>query len=139
MTEALDPGTPTSTVDDGSRPFWSPKTALRLVLGILAVVGVNIVLVLVAVPIGLAIGQLFWSVVAAEAVLLAACLVGAATVAVRGRRGLGPGLVLGWAVGYLGLIGAVVALIIAAVVVVALAWLALLVLSVVSAYAPFVP
>jgi hypothetical protein len=101
------------------------RVGVRVVTGVLGVVGVNIILVLVAVPVGLVIGQLFWSVAAVEAALLLACLVGAATLVVRGRRGLGPGLILGWVVGYLGLLGAVVALFLAALVVIVLVLAAL--------------
>jgi hypothetical protein len=79
--------------------------------------------VLVAVPIGLAIDELFWTVAAAELALLLACLLPA--LVVRARRGLGPGLLLGWAVGYLGLVGTVVALVAAAFVLLVIAWLAL--------------
>jgi hypothetical protein len=96
---------------------------MRVLVGVLAVIGVNILVVLIAVPIGLAIDELFWSIAAAELALLLACLV--AAVVVRARRGLGPGLVLGWAIGYLGLVGTVVALAVAAFVVFALLWLAL--------------
>ncbi|MBX6750351.1 MAG: hypothetical protein IRY85_11895 [Micromonosporaceae bacterium] len=119
---------PTNSPRPANRVGGWLTVALRVLAGVLGVAGVNVVLVLIAVPIGLATGQLFWTVLGTELALLAACALAAVTVAVRARRGLGPGLLLGWAVSYVGLVGVVVALLIVAIVVVAVAWLVMAIL-----------
>jgi hypothetical protein len=108
-----------------SRPLL--VTAFKVCVGVASTLAVNALLLLIAIPVGIAIGQLFWSVAITELALLVACIVAAAIFAVRSRRSVGAGLVVGWVVGYVGLIGLVVALIVAAVVIVAVAWVLLMV------------
>jgi hypothetical protein len=58
--------------------------------------------------------------------LLVACVAAAGVLTLRSRRSLGPGLVVGWAVGYVGLISLVVAPIVAVFVIVVVAWVLLM-------------
>jgi hypothetical protein len=103
------------------------RALVRAGIGAAVVLAVNVVVVLIAVPIGIYVGHLFWAVVIGEAALLVGCAVVALVAWLRGRRGLGPGLLAGWAAGYVGLLGVVVfiviALIVIVLVVVVLSWL----------------
>jgi ABC-type Mn2+/Zn2+ transport system permease subunit len=107
-----------------SRPFL--VTAFKVGATVASTLAINALLLLIAVPIGIAIGQLFWSVAITELALLVVCGVAAVILAVQSRRSVGAGLIVGWAVGYVGLISLVVALIVAVIVIVALAWVVLM-------------
>jgi hypothetical protein len=76
-------------------------------LGSAVTFAINVVALLIAVPVGIMAGQLVWAVAITEAALL---------LTVRRRRGLGAGVVLGWAAGYVGLLAVVVALFLLAVI-----------------------
>jgi hypothetical protein len=93
--DAVAPPEPANRPEPVGSPGGWLRVALRALAGVAGVAGLNVVLVLIAVPIGLATGQLFWTVLGVELALLAACVIAAVTVAVRNRRGLGPGLLLG--------------------------------------------
>jgi len=88
-------------------------------------VAVNLLVLLIAIPIGIAADEVFLAVAIAEGALLALCLVAAAVLFFRARRGESAGLVIGWAVGYVGLITAIVALLVAAVVILVVGWVAM--------------
>jgi hypothetical protein len=95
------------TATPRSKLFWLGRMALGVVLAL----GANVVVLAVAIPLGAYLNRPFETVGLAEAALLVACVVAAITVAVRKRRGLGLGLVVGCATGYVGLVVAVAALI----------------------------
>jgi hypothetical protein len=103
------------------------RTTVHVGLAAMTTVAVNVVVLLIALPIGLLTDRLLWSVAIAEGALLMACLGTGAVLAARRRRGLGAGVVLGWIAGYVGLLAVVVALVllaaIAALVLVALMFL----------------
>jgi len=92
------------------------RTTLAVGLGGAVTVAINVVALLIAVPIGLMANELFWASAIAEGALLLACLIAGTILAVRRRRGLGAGVVLGWVAGYVGLLAVVVALFLLAVV-----------------------
>ena len=92
------------------------RTAVAVGLGGAVTVAINIVALLIAVPVGIMAGELVWSIAITEGALLVGCLVAGAILAVRRRRGLGAGVVLGWVAGYVGLLAIVVALFLLAVV-----------------------
>jgi hypothetical protein len=79
----------------------------RVGLGAVIVLAANLLVIAVAVPVGLYLGRLFIALALGEGSLLLACAIAAITFAVRRRKGLGTGLFVGWATGYLGLIAAV--------------------------------
>jgi hypothetical protein len=114
-----------------SKPFL--VTAFKMCATVASTLAINALLLLIAVPIGIAIGQLFWSVAVTELALLVVCGVAAIILVVRSRRSVGAGLIVGWAVGYVGLISLVVALIVAVIVIVAVAWVLLMLLSALAA------
>jgi hypothetical protein len=87
-------------------------------------IAVNLLVLLIAIPIGIMTDEVILAVVVAEGALLAVCLVAASVLFFRARRGEGAGLVIGWAIGYVGLITAIVALVVAAVVILVVAWVA---------------
>ena len=86
------------------------RTTAAVGLGGAVTVAINVVALLIAVPIGIMVGQLVWAIVITEGALLLACLTAGGILALRRRRGLGAGVVLGWVAGYVGLLAAVVAL-----------------------------
>jgi hypothetical protein len=108
----------------------------RVASGIGLVLVVNVVVLAIAIPLGVYLHRLVETVGLAEAGLLVACLVAAVTATVRRRRGLGLGLLAGWATGYVGLIIAivtfVVAVVVIAIVIFVLWWLFLLLLGLIS-------
>jgi len=79
---------------DRARPVV--RTTLAVGLGGAVTVAINVVSLLIAVPIGLMADELFWAIAITEGALLLACLIAGTTLAVRRRRGLGAGVVLGW-------------------------------------------
>jgi hypothetical protein len=85
-------------------------------LGSAVTFAINVVALLIAVPVGIMVGQLVWAVAITEAALLLGSLTAGAILTVRRRRGLGAGVVLGWAAGYVGLLAVVVALFLLAVI-----------------------
>jgi len=99
---------------DRARPVV--RTTLAVGLGGAVTVAINVVALLIAVPIGLMENELFWAIAITEGALLLACLIAGTILAVRRRRGLGAGVVLGWVAGYVGLLAVVVALFLLAVV-----------------------
>jgi hypothetical protein len=99
---------------DRARPVV--RTTLAVGLGGAVTVAINVVALLIAVPIGLMADELFWAIAITEGALLLACLIAGTILAVRRRRGLGAGVVLGWVAGYVGLLAVVVALFLLAVV-----------------------
>jgi hypothetical protein len=102
-----------------SPPTLPPLVARlgRVGLGAVVVLAVNALVIAVAVPVGLYLDRLFEALAVGEGVLLVTCVVAAVTLAVRRRRGLGMGLFVGWAAGYLGLLALVVAFFVAVIVV----------------------
>jgi len=99
---------------DRARPVL--RTSVQVGLGGAVTVAINVVALLIAVPIGIMAGELFWAIAITEGALLLGCLTAGAILAVRRRRGLGAGVVLGWVAGYVGLLAVVVALFLLAVV-----------------------
>lgn len=85
-------------------------------LGGAVTVAINVMALLIALPIGILTGDLVWSIAITEGALLLACLTAGGILAVRQRRGLGAGVVLGWVAGYVGLLAVVVALLLLAVI-----------------------
>jgi hypothetical protein len=98
------------------------RTAFRIATVASVTLAINVMLVLIAIPIGFAVGHTFVAVLVAETAMLTACLGTAAVLAFRSRRRDGVGVMLGWALGYVGLLGLVVAVIIAVVVVLIAVW-----------------
>ena len=98
-------------------PTVSPTVARlgRVGLGAVVVLAVNVLVIGVALPVGLYLHRPFEALAVGEGVLLLTCVVAAVTLAVRRRRGLGMGLFVGWAAGYLGLLALVLALFVAVV------------------------
>jgi len=99
---------------DRARPVL--RTTAAVGLGGAVTVAINVVALLIALPIGIMVGRLEWAIVITEGALLLGCLAAGAILALRRRRGLGAGVVLGWVAGYVGLLAAVVALFLLAVV-----------------------
>ncbi len=90
---------------------WVKQAALstaKMVATAAVTVVVNVVALAIAIPLGIATDNLFWSIVFTEGGLLAVCLIAAIALAARARRGQSAGLLVGWATAYLGLIGIVV-------------------------------
>lgn len=112
-----------------SPPALPPPVARlgRVGLGAVIVLAVNVLVIALAVPIGLYLDRLFEAIAVGEGLLFVTCVLAAVTLAVRRRRGLGMGLFVGWAAGYLGLLALVVAFFVA-VIVVAVALLVLWIL-----------
>jgi hypothetical protein len=105
------------------------RTLVRAGVGFGVALAVNVVVLFIAIPIGLYVGELFWAVVLGEAALLVGCLLAAGVAALRARRGLGLGLLVGWAAGYVGLVVTVALIAIAVIVIAAVLWVLWLLLA----------
>jgi hypothetical protein len=125
---ALSPA-PTTWPSEGSaeptRMFsvspWVKRAALstaKMVATAAVTVVVNVVALAIAIPLGIAADNLFWSIAFTEGGLLAVCVVAAIALATRARRGQSAGLLVGWVTAYLGLIGVVLIVIVGLTVVI---------------------
>jgi hypothetical protein len=92
------------------------RTTIRVGVGGAVTFAINVVALLIAVPVGVMTDQLVRAVAITEGTLLLVSLTTGAILAVRRRRGLGAGVVLGWVAAYVGLLAVVVALLLLAVI-----------------------